>query len=220
VIPTKLIAEQKFAEFNALIFQGKLPQIPIYMSNAKGFLGKFVFRRKRSWLMGERISDMHLRINTRYDMSERELEDTIIHEMIHYYIAYNNIKDTSAHGRVFRQMMVEINEQYGREITISHRKSDEPLVDTAQNRKKWHVVAVVDFNDGRRGVKVLPKVAQSIAWYKQNVERAPGVKEVKLVWSLDVMFNKFPVSKSLKVHIVDRQALEEALKESVALKKL
>lgn len=153
-------------------------------------------------------------------MSERELEDTIIHEMIHYYIAYNNIKDTSAHGRVFRQMMAEINEQYGREITISHRKSDEPLVDTAQNRKKWHVVAVVDFNDGRRGVKVLPKVAQSIAWYKQNVERAPGVKEVKLVWSLDVMFNKFPVSKSLKVHIVDRQALEEALKESVALKKL
>ena len=197
MIPTKLIAEQKFAEFNALIFQGKLPQIPIYMSNAKGFLGKFVFRRKRSWLMGERISDMHLRINTRYDMSERELEDTIIHEMIHYYIAYNNIKDSSAHGRVFRQMMAEINEQYGREITISHRKSDEPLVDTAQNRKKWHVVAVVDFNDGRR-----------------------GVKEVKLVWSLDMMFNKFPVSKSLKVHIVDRQALEEALKESVALKKL
>lgn len=209
-----------FAEFNALIFEGKLPQIPIYMSNAKGFLGKFVYRRKRSWLGGEKYCDMHLRINTRYDMSERELEDTIIHEMIHYYIAYNNIKDSSAHGKVFRQMMADINQRFGREITISHRKNDEPLVDTAQNKRKWHVVAVVDFADGRRGIKVLPKVEQSIEWYKQNVERAPEVEAVKFVWSLNVMFNKYPVSKSLIVHIVDRQALEEALKESVALKKL
>ena len=50
---------------------------------------------------GTKYYDFKLRINKRIDLPEQEIEDIIIHEMIHYHIAYNGIKDTSTHGRVF-----------------------------------------------------------------------------------------------------------------------
>lgn len=62
-------------------------------------------------------------MNTRIELSEDEIEDTIIHEMIHYYIGYNQLEDTSAHGAIFQQVMNAINEKYGRHLSISHKSS-------------------------------------------------------------------------------------------------
>lgn len=62
-----------------------------------------------------------LRINTRFDLPEDLLQDTILHEMIHYYIAVNHLRDTSTHGQLFRREMKRINEQGNRHITISYR---------------------------------------------------------------------------------------------------
>jgi len=49
------------------------------------------------------------RISTVIDLPEREVEDTILHEMIHYYILSNQMQDTSAHGEIFMRMMKDIN---------------------------------------------------------------------------------------------------------------
>ena len=45
--------------------------------------------------------------NTRVDLPEREVEDTIIYEMIHYHIGYNWLEDASAHGPLFLSIMNE-----------------------------------------------------------------------------------------------------------------
>lgn len=211
MIPDKEKSEAVFAYFNHIIFHDQLPPIPIYMSNAKGFLGKCVWRKRHTLFGKEERYDYHLRINTRYDMSQQEFEDTIIHEMIHYFISINNIPDTSAHGEVFRKMMAEINAKYGRNISVSHKKTDDKLVDRCAGQRKWHVVAVVDFKDGRRGIKVLPKIMESISYYRTSVMAAPEIKAVKLYWSLHTLFNSFPVSKALKVHFIDRKQLDAAL---------
>ena len=58
-------------------------------------------------------------------MDERLLEDTIIHEMIHYHILSNQLQDTSAHGKLFRKMMDDINARFGRNVTISHKPTEE-----------------------------------------------------------------------------------------------
>ena len=39
--------EQKFEEFNRQMFGGKLPKIPVELSDAKTFLGQCVFRTRR-----------------------------------------------------------------------------------------------------------------------------------------------------------------------------
>ena len=45
--PTIPFIKEKFDEYNRMMFDGKLPDIPIRLSNAKGFLGMCCFKKKR-----------------------------------------------------------------------------------------------------------------------------------------------------------------------------
>lgn len=125
MIATIPYIEEKYREFNDLIFEGNLPPVAIQLSRARTFLGMLSSKRKRNWWGKVEHYDFKLKISRYWDLPEREMEDTIIHEMIHYYIAVNKLKDTSSHGKIFRQMMTDINHRFGRNITISYRLSAE-----------------------------------------------------------------------------------------------
>lgn len=122
MIATKEFVKECFERFNGQIFAGELPNIPIVLSRAKTFLGKVEYKSVRGFF-GRILSnsDFRMKISTTYDLPEDVLEDVVLHEMIHYYIALKKIKDKSAHGPKFREMMKRINAEYGRHITISHR---------------------------------------------------------------------------------------------------
>ena len=130
MIPTVPYIQSCFGEFNARFFSGALPPVPIKLSHARTFLGKLTFTKHRSWLFGPtRYENFVLRINARIDLPEDLIEDTILHEMIHYYIAVNQLRDTSAHGRLFRREMKRINAEGNRHITISYRLSKDQLLE-------------------------------------------------------------------------------------------
>ena len=122
MIPTLDYIQARFDEYNTRFFAGTLPSLPIKLSNARTFLGKVTFVKRRKWLFGATTyENFVLRINARIDLPEELIEDTILHEMIHYYIAVNQWRDTSAHGRLFRQQMKRINTEGNRHITISYK---------------------------------------------------------------------------------------------------
>lgn len=126
--PTIDYIQQRFDEYNVLFFNGSLPPLPIKLSNARTFLGKLCYKKQRRWFFGEyQNSDFVLRINTRMDMPEELIEDTILHEMIHYFIAVNQLRDARTHGPLFRREMKRINEIGGRHISISYRPNAEEL---------------------------------------------------------------------------------------------
>ena len=134
--PTIPYIQACFDEYNARFFDNTLPSIPIKLSNARTFLGKVTFTRHRSWLFGPvRNENFVLRINTRLDLPEELIQDTILHEMIHYYIAVNQLRDTSSHGRLFRREMARINAAGNRHITISYRLSKEQLLELYPEKK-------------------------------------------------------------------------------------
>lgn len=135
MIPTVDYIQSCFDEYNVLFFNGTLLPIPIKLSNARTFLGKVTFVKRRKWLFGEWVySNFKLRINTRFDLPEELIQDTILHEMIHYYIAVNHLRDTSTHGQLFRREMKRINEQGNRHITISYRLTAlSQLMESSQN---------------------------------------------------------------------------------------
>ena len=203
--------EQKFDEYNSLMFGGRLPRIPIQLSNAKTFIGQCVCRKRRKLFGKTERYDFRLRFNTRIDLSERELEDTIIHEMIHYYIGYNQLEDTSAHGQLFRSMMDDINRRFGRNLTVAHKSTAEQREQLQDRRKRYHVVAVVQFRDGRTGIKVLPRVRRSILYYCNNVVANKEIQAIRLYMSNDVFFNRFPNSSALRVHFVDADTISQHL---------
>lgn len=215
--PTIEYIEKKFGEFNHLIFDDRLPLLPIQLSNAKSFLGMLVYKKRRKPFGRVEKYDFRLRISTRMDMPEAEVEDTIIHEMIHYYIDFNGIKDTSAHGQVFRQMMSDINTRFGRHITITHKSTPEQRKQLVDTRKRWHVVAVVKFHDGRTGIKILPRIRQRIITYRNLILTSKEIKDVELYMSNDPYFNAYPVSSALKVHIAEPIEFESHLLDKLEI---
>ena len=172
-----------------------------------------VHAKKRRTLLGKTVCyDFKLRINTRIDLTEAEIEDIIIHEMIHYYIGFNKIEDTSSHGRVFRQLMNTINERFGRHIRISHKLTQEEKEQLYSTQKRWHVVAFVVFKDGRTGIKVLPVIVPKILNYYNAVSKEISIERIELYATNDTFFNRFPSSSALRVHYIDRAEAEEHLK--------
>jgi len=179
-----------------------------------------VYKKRRKLFGKLELYDFRLRISIRLDLPENEVEDTIIHEMIHYYIHFNGIKDTSAHGKVFRQMMNDINQRFGRNITITHKSTPEQKQQLAETRKRWHVVAVVRFHDGRSGIKVIPRIRQRIVGYRNGVLMSREIKSVDFFITNDPYFNVFPSSSALKVHILDASEYEPHLQRQLSEKVL
>ena len=212
MIATIPYIERKFAEYNAQYFGNSLPEIPIRLSNAKGFLGKVCYRKTKQGLFGRtKNTDFVLRINTRIDLPEEVVEDTILHEMIHYYIGYHQLKDTSSHGQLFRQMMQQINRAGGRHITVTHRLTAEQA-EAAAGQEKVRVVCVVRFKDGRTGVKVVPKQVRSILHFQSSAMTHFPIEETEWYLTKNGYFGKYPSSNALRIYLISStKELEEAL---------
>ena len=204
-------AQQKFREYNRLIFAGKLPELPIELSDAKGFIGVCRYKKRKLDDGSVEFYDFRLSINTRIDLPEEEIEDTIIHEIIHYFIGYNKLEGSSSHGPVFQHLMNSINEKYGRHVSITHKSTKEEAEQAVDKRPRWHVIAVVSFFGGRKSIKVLPRVIQSILAYNRKVSGAHGVERIDYFMSNDPFFNRFPNSAAPNVYDVSKEELEAHL---------
>ena len=201
MIPTVEYIQTRFDEFNARFFGGQLPPIPVKLSHAKGFLGKVCYtRRKKGLFRGYRNEDFVLHINVRIDLPEEVVEDTILHEMIHYFIAVNNYRDTRTHGELFRREMARINTEGGRHITISHRLNETEQAQAYLHKKR--IVAVVHFEDGKTGIKILPKQTKHILYWHQAVQRHFPVRAIEWFYTDNEYFAKYPSSIALKVYLI------------------
>lgn len=187
------------------MFGGRLTMPPILLSKARTFVGQCAAKKRRTLFRGTQLFDFRLKFSVCFDLTEREWEDTIIHEMIHYYIGVNGLKDTSAHGRLFRNMMNTINQQFGRNLTISHKSTSEQKEAIYGEKRVWHVIALVHFADGRKGLKVLPRIRQRITTYRATMLRDPRITRIDLFMSNDPYFNRFPNSSAFNVVLANEQ---------------
>ncbi len=158
MIATLEFLVKRFETFNHAFFDGALPPVPIKLGRAVRSLGSCTYKKRRKLFGKLEYYDFCLHISTRYDLPEEELEDILLHEMIHYEILVNQRQDTSAHGRLFRARMKQFNEQYGRHISVSHRHALLPVATPKDRRPQ--VVALVQMKNGRIGVKRLPASPQ------------------------------------------------------------
>lgn len=184
------------------------------LSRARTFVGKFEARGKRDW-MGRTHWNYVLRFSTAFDLPQEELEDTILHEMIHFSLRVSDRRDATPHGPKFRTMMEIINERFNRHITVSHdsKGKGSPVL----RRASWHIVGVVSFRDGRKGIKVLPRIEQRVLEWNRRVLTSSTVTSTKYYLALHELFQRYPNSTAMKVGIVDEAELNEALKDAIEL---
>ena len=193
--------QKRFDEYNARFFGGSLPPVPVKLSHAKGFLGKVTYQRRKHGLFGQyRNEGFVLRINVRIDLPEELVEDTILHEMIHYYIAVNQITDSSSHGQIFRREMARINREGNRHVTLSHRLNEEQQAQAHVHKSR--VVAVVHFEDGKTGIKVVPRQQRHILYWHRTAQRRFPIHDIEWYYTDNEYFAKYPSSVAMKIFLV------------------
>ena len=116
-LTTDLLA-QWFARFNSQYFHSSLPCPTLALSKARTRFGYLKCVSARRWLLSKPKRTYSIHISTYYDCTEHAYQTVLLHEMIHYYISYHGLKDSSAHGPLFRKMMEEIN-RHGWHISVS-----------------------------------------------------------------------------------------------------
>ena len=168
--PTLLYIEQRYDYFNRLCFDGQLPKVGLRLSNARSFVGQLRYKRKRTLLSWQKIEDLTISISVRYDLTEEEVEDTLLHEMIHLYILLSGQRDTSTHGVLFRSKMREFNEKFGRHISVSHRTTAQMHEQDRQRRR--HYICISHLKDGRTGITIAMPSAVGRLW--QQIASLPG----------------------------------------------
>lgn len=208
--------QQTFDRFNALCFEGALPPIPIVLTEARTFLGKMEYRGVRG-LFGLVTAnrDFRMRISTSFDLQREELEDVVLHEMIHYYIAWKGIRDSSVHGNVFRNIMEQLNARYGRHITIRHKAKDGQLSEKTSTRTRRQYVCVTTFRDGARCITVA--AGTKISELHKFFSRCPDIVRLQWYGSFDTFFDRYPRSRTPKVYKIPPDELELHLKDAVIL---
>ena len=102
--------EEWFSRFDHEYFGGKLPVPELGLTHAKTRLGQLAYKRASRWGR-TKLYDFKLSMSTYYDMTDKQAKSVLLHEMIHYIIGYTGLKDTSAHGVVFKGLMDKLNSQ-------------------------------------------------------------------------------------------------------------
>lgn len=194
---------QVFDTYNKRCFNSQLKRPRIVLYNAKRQLGQFSLAS----------STPTIKVSNYYDRSEADYIDTMVHEMIHYYIASSHQRDTSAHGQLFRTLMKKINEQ--EHLHISIRTSSSQWQPTNANRKQ-HDVLFVQLKDGRHFISVvtpsyvlriekqlqmLSRQITSHRWFRTNLPE----------------YDRYSKSRSLRGRLVDEQEFNRQMERLEAL---
>ena len=191
---------QAFEHYNNLIFDGKLPVPKQKWSRAKTRLGQMACKRKKSWGR-TKFYDFSISVSNYYKLTTEQIDDVLIHEMIHYSIAYTGLKDTSSHGIVFRSMMDKINRTFGRHLTISVRTRNlQPR--TAQQPKDYLILAL-KMKDGKYFLSsVNPSAAGKLAI---SLARTREIAHYAWYQSQDEYFHSMPRVRSLRGRQVSKE---------------
>lgn len=195
-----------FRQFNADYFDDSLPMPRLALSKARTRLGTMSCKCYRRRL--RRVcTDFAIHVSTYYDCTEREYQQTLLHEMIHYYITYNGISDTSAHGRVFRQMMHRLNSEHGWHITVSSSMRGRKTTAAQNDQPAARLVLAIILDNGDRLLSVVsPRAARRIDTMALASRR---IADHRWYMAHDNYFDDFPRVRSLRARRVTTDVFDE-----------
>ncbi len=189
---------ERFKLLNDKFFDSQLPEPKLIVSKARTQMGLFSYRRQPKGFLGRfQNVDFKIRISEYFKQTVEEIDDTLLHEMIHFLIAFRHLRDSSAHGPLFRAEMDRLN-KLGRHITISVPTAH--LSTRHQPSRKQHLVLALQGVGKRRYLAVVNPS------YKKYIEGllplASTILSYKWFVSTNEYFNDFPQARSLRARRV------------------
>lgn len=190
--PDRSYLTLRFQQLNAQCFGGQLPPIALRISHARSRLGSFAYLRSGS------LDKCRIALSDAFDLPQDTVDDTILHEMIHYYLYLNRLSDPTPHGPNFRALMARINAEHGRDISVRGHL-DAATRETAA-RPRRNCICITSWADGSRGVTVCTHgYAGAI---NRAFKRSPSIKSAEWFVSTDPWFSRYPLLRSAKAHVM------------------
>ena len=105
-----------FCRCNDKYFEGKLP-IPLFdLLHSFRTCGYFHCDYEQGWF-SKKLYNFCISMTDYYDFTPKQFEDILVHEMIHYYLAYFDFDKRCRHGKKFKEMAERLNLRHGLHIT-------------------------------------------------------------------------------------------------------
>ena len=196
--PDLAYIKDRFRYFNSRIFVSPLPEPKFQISDAATHAGMFIGKYRADGYPVTVPLECCIRISRRHDLEPTVLDDVLIHEMIHYWLWYNNMRDTAPHGVLFLRLMNEINRRFSRNITVSHRITAESR--GSDSKVKPHYILVTRWKDGSEGLT--PMARTRIFEMHDVFLRNPDVVEMKWYFTMDPYFNRFRTFRVPKYYLM------------------
>lgn len=196
---------KKFDEFNHLMFSDELPQIPIILTRSARSLGYLKFRKIR---IGNeaKIKVETLGISSVYDRSQFEIEDTLLHEMIHLLqFVRNKYGEESQHGAFFRAEMNRLNNTFDRNIKISERNTE--IANNADSVVGYLMIS--RFKSGEIGICRMAKT--KIFVFKEDVKKWANIESISWYGTRSPILNRLKRCMTLKFYVIDEVLVKEIL---------
>ena len=131
--------------------------------------------------------------------------------MIHYYIMFTRAKDSSAHGRLFRQWMQRLN-QDGWNITISAKTDGLALRENVADAQ--YLLLLLETKDGKYYLSVVNPT------YRKYIERqlllVPTIVAHQWVVSHDVQYANWSKVRSLRGKHITKEEYLNVLRQKTS----
>lgn len=118
-----------FNECNKKYFNGSLPSPKYGLMNKLNILARFECNKNKK--REKPIKWQEIKFSDCYDFPEDVFRNLMVHELIHYYIAWNGIKDNKDHGKEFMRIANELNTKYNLNVTKKVDASSFPRTEKA-----------------------------------------------------------------------------------------
>lgn len=103
-----------FRKYNAAIFNNELPLPQFQLLKSFRICGRFSCKKP---IGKRRLKGQRIEISCYYEWQEEELVNVLLHEMLHYYLAFKHLDNNITHGELFIDYAKTINEKYNCRIT-------------------------------------------------------------------------------------------------------
>lgn len=155
--------KRHYIDFNKKYFEGKLP-LPSKISMSKRLtratgITKYTIQRDTRKTNPESLQIM---ISDLYQMSEEQIIEVLLHEMIHVWVAFVENLPEYGHGTIFLNKLKEVSAKSGIEIPISH---DSSKLQIQRQSKDPFIVMLFEYGENK-SISVM-----SLNHWKKNQEQ-------------------------------------------------
>ena len=122
----------KFNQYNREYFGGILPRPSFELMDSFNTFGLF-----ECDFYGDEVDNPVIKISQNYDFTSEQVRDILVHEMLHYYLAYTGQDTRVRHGRAFLREAKRLNDTYGMNISSKINKDEYSATEESSSIRRF-----------------------------------------------------------------------------------